>query len=154
MTDPVDDGEGPGDDGEGLGPVELVVLAFPGTRIDESVVAELQAVVRDGLVTVLDLVYLAKDGDGAVTQVDVDENLAGVGLAGLTLDARALISEDDLAGVAETLEPGTSAAVIVYEETWARRLGASVRGHGGQVALHVQVPRDVLLAAAGAAAGR
>ncbi|WP_305093623.1 DUF6325 family protein [Prescottella sp. R16] len=126
------------------GPVEFVALTFPGTRIDPAVVDEIAAVAARQQITVLDLVYLAKDVDGTVTQVDVDEDLAGVGLAGLALEATALISEDDLQLVRDSLEPGTSAALIVYEETWARRLAARVREQGGEVALHVQVPRDVL----------
>ncbi|MDG3016391.1 DUF6325 family protein [Speluncibacter jeojiensis] len=134
-----------------LGPVELVVLTFPGTSIDRATVEEIGDLVAHGQVTLLDLVYLAKDENGNVTQVDVDEDLAGVGLAELALDAKALVSDDDLEVVRESLEPGTSAALIVYEETWARRLALRVRQQGGEVALHIQVPRDVLQEAVEAA---
>ncbi|MDG3009463.1 DUF1269 domain-containing protein [Rhodococcus sp. D2-41] len=134
-----------------LGPVELVVLTFPGTSIDRATVEEIRDLVAHGQVTLLDLVYLAKDENGNVTQVDVDEDLAGVGLAELALDAKALVSDDDLEVVRESLEPGTSAALIVYEETWARRLALRVRQQGGEVALHIQVPRDVLQEAVEAA---
>ncbi|WP_233266666.1 DUF6325 family protein [Tomitella fengzijianii] len=134
-----------------LGPVELVVLTFPGTRIDPATVAEIQAIVDRGYVTLLDLVYLARDEHGVLTQIDVDENLDDAGLGGLSLEARALISDEDLEVVQESLQPGTSAALIVYEETWARRLAGQVREQGGEVALHIQVPRDVLARAVRAA---
>lgn len=134
-----------------IGPVELVVLTFPGTRVDDATVAALQNVVDRGYVTLLDLVYLAKDADGNVTQVDVDEDLDDIGLAILSIEAKSLISDEDLDVVRDSLEPGTSAAIIVYEETWARDLATTVRGAGGEVALHVQIPRDAVTAAVEAA---
>ncbi|MFC9787062.1 DUF6325 family protein [Rhodococcus sp. NPDC127528] len=134
-----------------IGPVELVVLTFPGARVDPGTIAALQDVVERGYVTLLDLVYIAKDADGTVTQVDVDEDLDEIGLAVLSIEAKALISDEDLDVVRDTLEPGTSAAIIVYEETWARELAAKVRGSGGEVALHVQIPRDAVVAAVSAA---
>ena len=126
-------------DAMNIGPVELVVLAFPGSTVDPEAVAALQNVVERGFVTLLDLVYIAKDADGQVSQIDVDEDLTDIGLAILSIEAKALISDEDLDVVRESLEPGTSAAVIVYEQTWARELASTVRGGGGDVVLHVQI---------------
>ncbi|SEK55374.1 DUF6325 family protein [Rhodococcus maanshanensis] len=134
-----------------IGPVELVVLTFPGAQVDPGTIAALQDVVERGYVTLLDLVYIAKDADGNITQVDVDEDLDEVGLAILSIEAKALISDEDLDVVRDSLEPGTSAAIIVYEETWARQIASTVRGAGGEVALHVQIPRDAVVAAVAAA---
>lgn len=134
-----------------IGPVELVVLSFPETRPSPSTVEALKQVLANGYVTLLDLVYLAKDHDGSVSQIDVDEQLEDVGLGGLAFDAVALLNDDDLDVVRESMEPGTAAAVIVYEETWARSFAATVRQDGGEVALHVQVPRDAVLSAVQAA---
>ncbi|MBF6434840.1 DUF6325 family protein [Nocardia cyriacigeorgica] len=130
-----------------LGPVEMVVVSFPGTRVDTTVRAELAAVVDAGYVTVLDLIYLAMDEGGAVRQIEVDESLAETGLDGLTVDPRGLVSDADLDVVRDAMDPGTSAVVIVYEQTWARTLAGTVRGAGGEVALHVQIPRDAVDAA-------
>ncbi|TLG15715.1 DUF1269 domain-containing protein [Nocardia cyriacigeorgica] len=130
-----------------LGPVEMVVLSFPGTRVDPAVTAELAAVVDAGYVTVLDLIYLSMDEAGDVRQIEVDESLTEAGLDGLTVDPRGLVSDADLDVVREAMDPGTSAVVIVYEETWARKLAGTVRGAGGEVALHVQIPRDAVEAA-------
>ncbi len=134
-----------------VGPVELVVLSFPGERADPEVVAALAEVVARGDVTLLDLTFISRGVDGQVRVVDVDDDLDAVGLAALPLDPRALVSEEDLEVVGESLPPGTSAAVIVYEESWARRVAAAVRNAGGEVELHVQLPRDVLEAALAAA---
>ncbi|WP_280232924.1 DUF6325 family protein [Nocardia cyriacigeorgica] len=130
-----------------LGPVEMVVLAFPGTRIDRAVTTALAEVVDRGYVTVLDLIYLAMDDTGAIRQVEVDEPLTDIGLDGVTVDSRGLVSDDDLDVVRAAMDPGTSAVVIVYEQTWARKLAGTVRGAGGEVALHVQIPRDAVEAA-------
>ncbi|WP_280398960.1 DUF6325 family protein [Nocardia carnea] len=134
-----------------IGPVELVVLSFPGTRIDRSVTAALAEVVDRGYVTVLDLIYLTMDDAGGLRQVEVDESLTDIGLDGLTVDSRGLVSDEDLDIVRADMEPGTSAVVIAYEETWARALAGTVRGAGGEVALHVQIPRDAVTAALSAA---
>ncbi|MFD4293784.1 DUF6325 family protein [Rhodococcus sp. NPDC058505] len=134
-----------------IGPVELVVLAFPGSQVDAATIAALQDVVERGYVTLLDLVYLHKDEAGKVTQVDVDEDLGDVGLQVLSIEAKALISDEDLDIVRDSLDPGSSAAIIVYEESWARQIASSARAAGGEVALHVQIPRDVIVAAVEAA---
>ncbi|WP_280208931.1 DUF6325 family protein [Nocardia cyriacigeorgica] len=130
-----------------LGPVELVVLSFPGTRVDASVTAALSDVVDGGYVTVLDLIYLSMDEAGEVRQIEVDESLTETGLDGVTVDPRGLVSDADLDVVRDAMDPGTSAVVIVYEETWARTLAGTVRGAGGEVALHVQIHRDAVDAA-------
>ncbi|MGN5237046.1 DUF6325 family protein [Rhodococcus sp. SJ-3] len=130
-----------------IGPVEMVVLSFPGTRIDTAVTAAFTEVVDRGYATVLDLIYLAKDDDGSITQIEIDEPLSETGLDGLTVDPLGLVSDEDLDVVRSSMEPGTSAVVIVYEETWARKLAGEVRKAGGEVELHVQVPRDAVEAA-------
>ncbi|MFE3445785.1 DUF6325 family protein [Nocardia sp. NPDC059180] len=130
-----------------LGPVEMVVLLFPGTRIDTAVTTALAEVVDRGYVTVVDLIYLAMDDTGEVRQIEVDESLTDIGLDGVTVDSRGLVSDDDLDVVRAAMDPGTSAVVIVYEETWARKLAGTVRDAGGEVALHVQIPRDAVEAA-------
>lgn len=135
-----------------FGPVELIVLEFPSERADPAVVAAISDVVAHGDVAVLDLVYLSRTTDGRTRVVHVDENLDETGFGTLEVAAQALVSEYDLDMVRDALEPGTSAAVIVYEHSWARRVAGAVRDAGGQVALHVQIPRETVEAAVAAAA--
>ncbi|WP_328390708.1 DUF6325 family protein [Nocardia sp. NBC_00416] len=130
-----------------LGPVELAVLTFPADRVAPTVVDALREVVDHGAATIIDLIYLAKTSDGDIVQLEVDEPLDDVGLGGLSVDPRGLVSDTDLDVVRETLEPGMSAVVVVYEQTWARELGATVAAAGGELALHVQIPRDAVDAA-------
>ncbi|MFE3544274.1 DUF6325 family protein [Nocardia sp. NPDC059177] len=134
-----------------LGPVEFLALTFPGTAIDATITDALAQVVGDGLVTLLDLIVLSMDAAGAVTELEIDDDLNQVGLTGLTAADIDLVSDADLEVVRASMEPGTTAVVLVFEETWARRLTAAVHGAKGEVALHVQVPRDAVDAALAAA---
>jgi hypothetical protein len=127
-----------------IGPVGLVVLAFPDVRADPATVEMLSEVVSHGYVTVLDLVFLTRAADGAVRVTDARDSFAGLGQAAAGPGEPSLISEDDLAMVRESIKPGTSAAVIVYEYSWPRRLAGTVGKAGGAVVLHAQVPRDAV----------
>jgi len=127
-----------------LGPVELVVLTFPGERADPDVVGAVAKVVSQGYVTVLDLVFISRLQDGQIRITDVDENLDDLGFGSLEIKAQTLVNQDDMEVIRDSLEPGTSAAIIVYEESWARGVASAVRKAGGEVALHVQVPRDAV----------
>ncbi|MFE6922488.1 DUF6325 family protein [Nocardia sp. NPDC057663] len=135
-----------------LGPVEFLVLTFPGTAVDAAVTDALAQVVGDGRVTLLDLVVMSMDLAGAVTELEIDDDLAEVGLTGLTAADIDLVSDDDLDVVRSSMQPGSTALVLVFEETWARRLSAAVHAAKGEVTLHVQVPRDAVDAAIAAAA--
>ncbi|MEV0248894.1 DUF6325 family protein [Nocardia sp. NPDC050712] len=136
-----------GESSSNPGPVELVVLSFPGTRVDAGVRAAFSEVVDRGYVTVLDLIYLSRDADGALTEIDIDEPLDDIGLTGLGTDARDLVSDDDLEVVRAGLTPGSSALVVVYEQSWARMLSDAIGSAGGEVMLHIQVARDTVEAA-------
>jgi hypothetical protein len=135
-----------------VGPVELIVLQFPGQRADPAVAGELADVVSRGYAAVLDLVFVALTPDGSLRVTDAGDNLDAVGLGPLRPGAHPLISRDDLDLVRDSLRPGTSAVLIAYEHRWPQRLAATAIQAGGQLALHAQVPRDALAAAVAAAA--
>jgi hypothetical protein len=133
-----------------VGPVELIVLQFPGQRADPAVAGVLADVVSRGDAALLDLVFVALTPDGSLRVTDAGDNLDDVGLGALQPGAQPLISRDDLELMRDSLRPGTSAALIAYEHRWPQRLAAAARDAGGQLALHVQVPRDALAAAVAA----
>ncbi|GGN76846.1 DUF6325 family protein [Nocardia rhizosphaerihabitans] len=135
-----------------LGPVDFLVLTFPGTAVDETVAAALAEVVGKGLVTLLDLIVLTMDAAGTVTESEVDDDLAEVGLTGLTAADIDLVSDADVEVVRTSMVPGSTAVILVFEQTWATRLASAVRAAEGEVALHVPIPRDVVESAVSAAA--
>ena len=134
-----------------IGPVEMLVLTFTGDTVGPEVRQALADVVASGTVTLLDLVFVAKDGDGNLRVVEVEEQDDRFGLADLDSQDTKLLNDEDIAHVAESLDEGTSAAFLVYEHTWARTIAGAIANAGGEVALHVRVPREDVEAALAAA---
>jgi len=116
-----------------IGPVELIVLVFPGEGADPAVAEVLTEVTSGGHITVLDLAVLTRTADGLVRITDVHENLDGTGFGSLTITAQPVITQDDLDAVRASLEPGKSAAIVAFEHSWALRLAVAAEGAGGAV---------------------
>jgi hypothetical protein len=140
-----------------LGPVDYVVVAFPAGKADFSgaMATELRALVESSTVRVLDLVVLTKDADGSVEATelrDADDSEVGQ-LRALEADLAVLLAEDDVAEVGRALEPGSAAAVLVWENTWAAPFGSAVRRSGGQLVASGRIPTQALVAAAAADRG-
>jgi Family of unknown function (DUF6325) len=133
------------------GPVELLVLNFPTPVADPAVTRAIADVVDKGDITILDLLFLAREDSGDLLVVDVGPGLDGYGLGELSVEGAALVSEEDLDVVRDALPRDTSAAIIVFEHTWARRLAASVAAAGGEVGLHVRIPSEDVESAVAAA---
>ena len=134
-----------------LGPVDYLVVEFPADKANFSgeMAAELGSLVDRGLVRVLDLVILRKELDGSVEVAelaDVDESDVGE-LAALEADLAMLLAEEDVVEIGRALEPGSIAAVLVYENSWAGPFAASIRRSGGQLVAGGRIPTQALLAA-------
>ena len=134
-----------------LGPVDYLVVEFPADKANFSgeMATELTALVDRGLVRVLDLVLLRKDADGSVEAAelaDVDESAVGA-LRALEADLAMLLAEEDVAEIGKALEPGSYAAVLVYENSWAGPFASSIRRAGGQLVANGRIPTQALLAA-------
>ena len=134
-----------------LGPVDYLVVEFPADRASFSgeMAAELTALVESGIVRVLDLVLLRKEADGSVEAAelaDVDESDVGE-LRALEADLAMLLAEEDVEEIGKALDPGTIAAVLVFENTWAGPFASSIRRAGGQLVANGRIPTQALLAA-------
>jgi hypothetical protein len=134
-----------------LGPVDYLVVEFPADKANFSgeMATELKSLVDRELVRVLDLVILRKDADGSVEAAelaDVDESNVGELLA-LEADLALLLAEEDVEEIGKALEPGTIAAVLVYENRWAAPFASSIRRSGGQLVANGRIPTHALLAA-------
>jgi Family of unknown function (DUF6325) len=132
-----------------LGPVDWIVVEFPGSRMTGEIVPILKGYVDRGLIRVLDLLVLKKDDDGALEAFemsDLDQGELG-GLRTLETELAMLLSEQDVEDLAVTIEPGSSAAVLVWENLWAAPFGAAVRHAGGQLAASGRIPVQAVLAA-------
>jgi hypothetical protein len=136
-----------------LGPVDYLVVEFPAAEANFSgaMAAELKALVDRGLVRVLDLLVLRRDLDGSVEVAELDElDAVDVGeLQALEAELAMLLAADDVEAIGEAIEPGSIAAVLVYENTWAGPFGSAVRRSGGQLVASGRIPTQALLAAVG-----
>ena len=134
-----------------MGPVDYLVVEFPADEANFSgeMAAELTSLVDRELVRVLDLVLLRKDPDGSVEVAELDEaDEATVGaLRAFEADLAMLLAEEDVEAVGLALEPGSVAAILVYENRWAGPFASSIRRAGGQLIANGRIPTQALLAA-------
>jgi hypothetical protein len=129
--------------------VELAVLEFPGSKFKGEIVPALAELVNDGIVRILDLAIVTKGDDGTVTSIELSEldDETGAAFDDLDGEVNGLLSEDDLLAAGEALSAGTTAAVIVWEDTWARRLVEAIRGAGGRLVAHDRLDVETVQAA-------
>jgi hypothetical protein len=133
-----------------LGPVDWIVVAFPGTDFGKGQVAPvLKDYVDRGLIRVLDTLFLIKQDDGTVEPFELSD--FGEGELGdfraLETDLEMVLSEQDVLDLAETMDPGTSAVLLVWENVWAAPFGSTVRHAGGQLVASGRIPAQAVLAA-------
>jgi hypothetical protein len=132
-----------------LGPVDWIVVEFPGSRFNGSIAPALRDLVDRGLIRVLDLLMLKKDDDGSLEAFEISElDDSEIGeLRSYETELAMLLSEDDVVAVANAIEPGSSAAVLVWENSWAAPFASAVRKSGGQLVASGRIPIQALLAA-------
>jgi len=132
-----------------LGPVDWIVVEFPGSRFNGEIAPALRDLVQRGLIRVLDLLILKKDADGSLEAFelsDLDPSEVGE-LRSYEQKLAMLLSEDDVTAVAAAVEPGSSAAVLVWENSWAAPFASAVRRSGGQLVASGRIPIQAMLAA-------
>jgi hypothetical protein len=132
-----------------LGPVDWIVVEFPGSRFNGEIAPALRDLVQRGVIRVLDLLVLKKEEDGSLEAFelsDLDPSEVGE-LRSYESELAMLLSEDDVTAVAAAIEPSTSAAVLVWENTWAAPFASAVRRSGGQLVASGRIPVQAILAA-------
>ena len=139
-----------------LGPIDYLVVEFPAGKADFSgaMAEKLKGLVDAGTVRVLDLLIITKDEGGEVDAFELHEFEGGD--AGLLRELGAeyaqLLSEEDVGHIANALEPGTVAAALVFENSWAAPFASSIRRSGGQLVASGRIPMQAIIAAAEASA--
>jgi len=132
-----------------LGPVDWIVVEFPGSRFKGEIAPALQELVDRGMIRVLDLLLIKKGDDGTLDFFelsDLDESEIGE-LRAYEAELAMLLSEEDVAAVAAAVEPGSTAALLVWENSWAAPFASAVRRAGGQLVASGRIPIQALLAA-------
>ncbi len=126
------------------GPVEYIIVGFPGNKFTGEIAPELIALVDSGTVRILDLVFIGKDADGSVVSFEIDELDALAGFDRLDADVGGLISPEDIAYVAEALEVNSSAALLIWEDVWAAPFAEAVRRSGGVLLEGARIPHELI----------
>lgn len=126
-----------------LGPIEVIVVAFPGNEFNGEILPELERLVEAQTIAIVDALLLIKDADGNVDFIEfreADTNPDAARLAALIDQIDSLISDDDVEELAATVEPNSSAAMLVFEHTWAKPFRDAVIGSGGALAANFRIP--------------
>jgi Family of unknown function (DUF6325) len=127
------------------GPVDLVLLGFPGNEFTGEIAPALRDLVSSGTVRILDLVFITKDADGNVAALELsDLGDAGGELEDIDGEINELLTDEDVEAAGEELEPDSSAALLMFENTWAGRLATAIREANGEVVAYERIPRDAL----------
>ena len=140
------------DELEEMGPVDYLIIEWPGRQPTGEAAPILVDLVDRGLIRVIDIAFLAKGEDGSVTMLELS-SLAeqSESLSELAGASSGLLSGEDAEEAATALEPGTSAAILVYENRWAAPFAAALRRSGAQLVANGRIPVQGILAALDAA---
>jgi Family of unknown function (DUF6325) len=137
---------------EEMGPIDYLLIEWPGRQPTGEAAPIVVDLVERGIIRVLDLAFITKAEDGTVAGLEIKD--LGEEVEELKLFEGAssgLLSDDDLAEAAAALEPGTSAALLVFENRWAAPFASAVRRSGGQLVASGRIPVQAVLAALEAA---
>ena len=133
-----------------MGPIDYVVLEWP--KQEQQPAGEVAPLILDlvdrGIIRILDVAFLAKEEDGSIIALEAGASEGAAGAFGEFEGASSgLINDEDLADAASVLEPGTSAALLVWENRWAAPVAVALRRSGGQLVASGRIPIQAILAA-------
>lgn len=127
-----------------VGPVDVAVVLFEGNNFNGEVAPALAELQQSGTVRIIDLAFLTRDADGTAAFVEVEDADVADAFGEITESRLDLLNDEDLMGMAEGLEPNSSAVVLVWENTWASRLAAAIRGSGGELISYFRIPHETV----------
>jgi hypothetical protein len=131
-----------------MGPVDYVLVEWTGRQPTGEALPHLVDLVDRGIIRILDIAFMVKDESGEVAGIEISDLGNEVEEISIFEGASSgIISDDDTAEAAQALEPGTSAALLVYENVWAAPFAAAVRRSGGQLVAGGRIPVQALIAA-------
>ncbi|WP_406263840.1 DUF6325 family protein [Streptomyces sp. NBC_00191] len=134
------------DDVEQMGPVDYVVVEFPGNRMTGEGFPILLDLVERDIIRILDLLFIRKDSDGSVAALDLKDFGDEVDLTVFEGASSGLLGQDDIQEAANALEPNSSAGILIYENVWAAPFARAMRRSGGQLVASGRIPVQALLA--------
>ena len=135
------------DDLDEMGPIDYIVLEWPAQQPTGEVGPMIIDLVDRGIIRILDIAFMAKGEDGSVAALDLGAlNGGDTGFEEFEGASSGLLGQDDLEEAATVLEPGTSAAILVWENRWAAPVAVALRKSGGQLVASGRIPVQAILA--------
>src|SRR3954452_1772803 len=131
------------------GPAEYLIVAFPGNRFSGEIAPALADLVEAGTIRIIDIAFASKDENGEVAAFELSDLDAEVreGLEKLGATSGGLFNEEDLMAAAEELNANSSAALLVWENVWAKPVADAIRDAGGELYDYDRIPHQVVVAA-------
>jgi hypothetical protein len=132
-----------------IGPVDVVIIGFPGNKFTGRIAPALMKLVENGTVRILDLLFVSKDADGVTTTIDLSDLDPEVGPAYLNVSVTAsgALGPEDAEEVADDLAPNSSALLIAFENSWAAEFVSACRAADAVVLDMIRIPAEVAEAA-------
>lgn len=130
-----------------IGPVEYIVIDFPGNQFKGEIAPAIAGLVERGHVRIIDLVFVKKDSDGSVTYFEFDDLEETATFLQIDSQVDGVISDQDIAEIADAVPLDSSALLIVWEDLWALELATAVRNAGGALIDGGRVPHEIVVAA-------
>ena len=131
-----------------LGPVDFLVVEFPAGQANFSgeMAAELAVLNEAGIIRILDMLILVKDDDGTVDAHEIDDAGQANELVQLETEIAEILAADDVVHLAEAMQPGSVAGVVVWENLWAAPFASAARRAGGQLVASGRIPIQAIIA--------
>jgi hypothetical protein len=131
---------------EEIGPVDYAIIGFPGNKFRGEIGPALADLVDAETIRIIDIAFVGKNSDGDIVAFELTELDPEVqkGLDKLGIEVQGLLTEDDMKATGEGLEPDSSAAMIVWENVWARKVTQAMRDAGGILLALERVPHEVV----------
>jgi hypothetical protein len=133
-------------DYEEMGPVDYIVIEWPGRQPTGEVAPMLVELADRGIIRILDVAFLVKDVDGEIATVEAGVFAEDGSFAGFEGANSGLLGRDDLDEAAAALAPGTSAAVLIWENRWAAPVATALRRSGAELVASGRIPVQALVA--------
>lgn len=132
-----------------MGPIDYVVVEFPGSRMTGEAFPMLVDLVERGVIRIIDLLFVKKEMDGSMvglTIADLDKD-GRLDLAVFEGASSGILGPAEIEEAGNTLAPGSSAGILVYENLWAAPFANAVRRSGGELVASGRIPATDIIAA-------
>jgi hypothetical protein len=131
-----------------LGPVDYVVVEFPAgaSNFTGEMAAELVALVESGTIRLIDILILTKNEDGTIDAMELSDIEELGDLQALEAQLADLLAEEDVEHLAASMDPGSTAGVLIWENLWAAPFAAAARRSGGQLIANGRIPIQAIIA--------